>query len=390
MGNSSQLSRRSFLTRTAGAGLALGAGPTLLTACGGSSSSSGPLTFWNFYAPAKVAGGSVPASQSKWFDDLIATWNKSHKPQIKLQYIADYLNGSKLQTAFAAGKGPDIFLISPGDFLRYYNGGVLEDLTPHVTKEAQQDFFPNVMKTRTVDGKIHALPMEVEPMAFFYSVKAFEGAGLSEADVPKTWDDLLNVAHKLRTKKRFGVTFETTPGYYQDFTWYPFMWEGGADVVGPDGKTSAFDAKGTVDALRLWQESIKSGVAPRKFLGTGGNDILANLATGYTAIQNCGIWSISALKSKPRFEYGMFKLPTPPGGRYTTVLGGWAFVANAKGKDPEAAAKFCAWALGSMSDDSVRRVADWCVKAKSDIAPRKSSTDLATKEGGYSSAPMKF
>ncbi|HEX6444407.1 MAG TPA: sugar ABC transporter substrate-binding protein [Streptosporangiales bacterium] len=384
------LTRRGFLTRTAGAGVALGLGPTLLSACGGSSSSSSaPLTFWNFYGPAKVAGAGVPASQSKWFDDMVAAWNKSHKPKVKLQYIADYINGSKLQTAFAAGKGPDIFLISPGDFLRYYNGGVLKELTPYMSKEAQQDFYPSVMKTRTVDGKIYALPMEVEPMAFYYSVKAFESAGLSEADVPKTWDDLLNVAHKLRTKKRYGITFETAPGYYQNFTWYPFMWEAGADVVTPDGKSSAFDAKGTVEALKLWQDTIKAGVAPRKFLGTGGGDVVANLAAGYTAIQNCGIWGISALKGKPNFEYGVFKLPVPPGGTYATVLGGWAFVANAKGKNPDAAAKFCAWALGSMSEDSVRRVTDWCIKAKSDISPRKSATDLADKEGGYSSGVMK-
>ena len=43
----------------------------------------------------------------------------------------DYINGTKLPTAFASGQGPDIFLISPGDFLRYYNGGVLLDLTPY-------------------------------------------------------------------------------------------------------------------------------------------------------------------------------------------------------------------------------------------------------------------
>ena len=31
---------------------------------------------------------------------------------------------------FRLRRGPDIFIISPGDFLRYYNGGVLLDLTP--------------------------------------------------------------------------------------------------------------------------------------------------------------------------------------------------------------------------------------------------------------------
>ena len=77
----------------------------------------------------------------------------------------------------------------------------------------------------------------------------------------------------------------------------------------------------------------------------------------------------------PDFKYGVFKLPTPAGGKYVTVGGGWAFVANAKGKNPEAAGKFCAWALGSMAPDSIQRVVDWCTKAKSDMPPRQSALE---------------
>lgn len=56
-----------------------------------------------------------------------------------------------------------------------------------------------------------------------------------------------------------------------------------------------------------------------------------------------------------------------------TVGGGWAFVANAKGKNAETAGQFCAWALGSMSEDSIKRVVDWCTVAKSDMPPRNSA-----------------
>jgi multiple sugar transport system substrate-binding protein len=346
------------------------------------------LSFWQFYAPR----GGV-ASQSKWFEDCVAGWNATHDVKVELQYVPnnDYMNGSKLQTAFASGHGPDIFIISPGDFLRYANGGVLTDLTPYMEEEAKKDFFPNVMRTREVDGKIYGLPMEVEPMGMFYSVKAFEEAGLSEKDVPKTWDELLELAHKLTKGNRFGCLFETTPGYYQTFTWYPFMWQGGGDIVAPDGKKSAFNSPGTVQALKFWQDSIKQNVASRNFLGGGVWDVVANLAAGYCAIQNVGIWGISALRENAKdFQYGVFPLPLPPGGQPSSDLGGWAFVANAKGPNPEEAAKFCVWALGSMQEDSVQRVVDWCIKAKSDVSPRKSALDKATSAGGYDSAAMKM
>lgn len=385
-------SRRDFLKRAGYGGLAaLGTGSvaSVLSSCGeNTAGSSGPLSFWQFYAP----GGAVK-TQTQWFVDMVNSWNQSNKTQVKLNYIptTEYISGPKLQTAFASGQGPDIFIISPGDFLRYYNGGVLQDLTPHIDKTAQQDFYPDVMSTRTVDGKVYAIPMEVEPMAFYYSVDAFEKAGLNENDVPKTWDELLELGAKLKTSKRFGLLFETAPGYYQNFTWYPFMWQGGTEVIDSSGKKSGFNSQGAIQALQFWQDAVKRGIAPRTILGGGGGDIIANLAAGYCAIQNVGIWGASALsQNAPNYKYGVFKLPVPNGGTYKTVLGGWAFVANSKGKNPDEAARFCAWALASMQGDSVERGVNWISKAKSDIGPRASVMDQATKENAFAQGTMKF
>jgi multiple sugar transport system substrate-binding protein len=330
------------------------------------------LKFWQFYAP----GGGV-ATQSKWFEDVAKDWNASHDVKVELVYVPNnaYMDGTKLPTAFASGAGPDLFIISPGDFLRYYNGGVLLDLTPFMEEQARADFFPGVIANRMVNGKIYGLPFEVEPMAMFYSQDAFADAGLTEKDVPKTWDELLTVAKKLTNEKRFGVLFETNPGYYQNFTWYPFLWEAGGDFQTADGK-SAFNSPATVQALKFWQDSINMGVAPRKPLGGGAFASVENLASGYCAMQNVGIWAISQLKEgAPNFKYGVFRLPTPPGGKYLTIGGGWAFVANAKGANPKAAGEFCAWAVGSMKPDSVDRVVDWCTKAKSDMPPRQSALE---------------
>ena len=334
-----------------------------------------PLKFWQFYAP----GGQV-ASQVAWFEKTVADWNDSHAQKIELEYVpnSEYINGTKLATAFASGTGPDIFIISPGDFLRYYNGGVLHDLTPFISEEARADFPESVIANRMVDGKIYGIPMEVEPMAIYYSVKAFEEAGLNENDVPKTWEELLDVAQKLTTPERYGIVFETKPGYYQNFTWYPFMWQGGGEIQSEDGR-SAFDSPATVQALKFWQDAINLGVAPRQVLGYGANDATANLGSGYCAMQNVGIWAISQLTNNaPDMPFGVFPLPTPPGGRYVTVGGGWAFVANARGRNPDAAGEFCAWALASMEQGSIDRVVNWCTEAKSDMPPRNS----ALKAGG--------
>lgn len=379
-----RLSRRRLLA----AGSALAGGSLLpMPMISPARAQDAPLKFWQFYAP----GGAVPG-QVQWFQDMVKAWNDAEDVKIELEFVpgAQYVSGTKLQTAFAAGEGPDLFLISPGDFLRYYNGGALLDLAPYVAAEARADFYDTVIATRLVDQGLYGLPMEVEPMAIYYSVKAFQEAGIGEADIPKSWDQLLELAKRLTTDRRFGILFETNPGYYQNFTWYPFLWQGGGEIVGPDGK-SGFNSDAARAALKFWQDAVQQGVAPRKPLGTGGGDIAANLVSGFCAMNNVGIWGIAALRNAdPSFEYGVFKLPLPPGGTDRTIAGGWAFVANAQGRNPDAAGRFCAWAVGSMSADSIQRGVDWCTKAKSDMPPRKSVLAQAMAGDGYQSGAMKI
>lgn len=388
------ISRRGFLHRTGGALVAaVAAGPavSLVAACGSGDGSGNAkeLTFWNFYGPNEKTPTPQDKRLSSWFTKLTADWNTANDVKVNLHYIpvTEYISGSTLQTAFSSGQGPDIFLISPGDFLRYYNGGVLQDLTPHLSAEARSDYREGVLENRMVDGKVYGLPMEVEPLAMYYSVKAFESAGLSEADLPTTWDQLLGVAEKLTTNNRFGVMFETAPGYYQNFTWYPFMWMGGGNAV--QGNKSTFDSPATVQALKLWQDVVTRGLAPKKPQGNGGGDVTANLVAGYCAMQQTGIWSVSDLLGNNKdFQYGVFPLPSPPGGRVTTDLGGWAFVANAKGGNPDAAARFITWALGSTDKDGVERHRQWNTVIKTNLPPRKSVTQAAEAQGAFSSGAM--
>jgi len=178
------LNRRSLIKAGAGAATSLGLfGPSALPLISPRSAAAqgDALTFWQFYAP----GGRVQ-TQTTWFEETVAGWNAQNERQVELVYVpnSDYMDGTKLPTAFASGQGPDLFIISPGDFLRYYNGGVLQDLTPFMEQEAIDDFFPDVLASRIVDGKVYGLPMEVEPMAMYYDKAAWGEAGLADDCIP--------------------------------------------------------------------------------------------------------------------------------------------------------------------------------------------------------------
>ncbi len=101
------ISRRELLKRGGkGAAAAAVSSVFLPFALTGKAAVPKTLSFWQFYAPAKQVG-----TQSKWFEDCVKGWNATHDVKVELQFVPvqDYIGGSKLQTAFAAGQGPGYF-----------------------------------------------------------------------------------------------------------------------------------------------------------------------------------------------------------------------------------------------------------------------------------------
>lgn len=370
---------------------AAGSAGSLLAACGSDSGSGSgdarEISFWNFHGP-----DDQDSPRSQWIVELVEEWNRNNDVTVKLHYVpaADYVAGNALQVAFQSGPGPDIFLISAGDILRYANNDVLADLAPYVSDEAHADFNEAAMATRMDGDKVLALPSEISPLIMYYSVDAFESAGLSEADVPSTWEDMLDVAEQLTTADRFGVLFHPDPGYYQNFTWYPLLWAGGGDVVSQDGRSSTFDSEAAVAALGFWQDTVKRGVAPTSANGRGGSDIMANLVAGTCAMQNTTVALVENLRNEaPDFRFGIAGYPLPPGGEAVTCLGGWSYAANARGGNPEAAAEFIAWALADTSAEGIDRMRQWQTGVSTYMPVRRSVVDAAADEGYFEDAVLK-
>jgi multiple sugar transport system substrate-binding protein len=376
--NGSVISRRALL-RTGALLAGAAALPPALSACAPSAGAGGALDFWQWYAP-QSGGGYAVGKQNEWFATLLAQWRAHSGTELDLTYIpvSQYTEGTQLQAAFSAGQAPDLFIISPGDFLRYYNGGVLDDLTDALGPLAD-DFYTSALATRSVDGRIFALPMENEPLAMFYDVAAFEQAGLAEGDIPRTWDQLLTVAERLRTRQRYGLVLETNPTVYQVFCWYPFLWQAGGEVV--EGTRSVFDSPATVRALTLWQEVVDRDLAPRTTQGGGGGDLVSNLAAGYGAMQQMTVpGSMFLDEGAPNFRYGMFPLPAPdPAIPALTCMGGWAICVNKHSPRAKQAAEFAVWAVAGP--DSRARMVEWAFDAKKTLPARRSVMEEAVGQG---------
>ena len=384
----SQFTRRQALQFGAGA-LGATAAAGSLAACGSGSGGGGgsSMSLWNFYGPDPAGSTS-----SDWIEGLAEDWNADHDVQLDLRYMPNkqYMDGTTLQTAFTSGEGPDLFFISPGDFLRYANGGALLDLSPAITDEMRSDFTPGSLEARSDGDSVLAVPFSAEPLAMFYSVEAFEKAGLSEGDIPETWDQFLDIAEKLTTPDMFGALMEPAPGYYQNFTWYPFVWQGGQEFFDDSGNPT-FDTPAVHAALGFWQDLVENGLAPRQSQGTGANEVYTNLGAGTVAMQQSGIWGIAQMaENMPDFEYGVFHLPTPEGGERVTAVGGWAVAANAAGSNTDAAAEFVTWAYASDEPAQIERLVEWNTSAESNIPCRTSVIDAANEKGAYDDGALRY
>ncbi|MBP7060641.1 MAG: extracellular solute-binding protein [Candidatus Moranbacteria bacterium] len=108
-----------------------------------------------------------------------------------------------LINAFAAGKGPDIFMIRNAwrapfeDKLAAAPAGVLSE-------KEYRDAFADVVATDFIgtENKIFGVPLSVDSLALYYNKDIFNAAGITKA--PETWDEIAAISQKLTTLDQFG------------------------------------------------------------------------------------------------------------------------------------------------------------------------------------------
>lgn len=317
------------------------------------------LQFWDFHTEA----------EEEFFRKMVDEYNKS-QDRVVIEYSTynqtDYTT-TKLPTGFASGAGPDIYMISPGDFMKFAKSGLMADLTPYFPEGSKEDFLPASLEAVTVDGKIMALPFELETLGLYYNEKMLNDAGVA---VPKTWDELYAAAKALTTDKVAGLILPPDKGPYMNFIWYPFLWQQGGNVLSEDGSTSTFNSPEAAKALDYWGRFFQEGISPAK-LQQGPWEI-DHLGNETAAMQIVGTWAVNRAEEVfPNVPIKLAPIPTPEGGTPATDAGGWKFAVNGKGEHVDEAAKFIMWVF---AEDPARAL-EWCTEIKFAYSPRQSVVD---------------
>ncbi len=137
-------------------------------------------------------------------DRYIAEFEASH-PNVKINVTRQASTKliELIQTAFAAGEGPDVFNLSINDEYPYIVAGRVAPMDYEAAgfadAQAVQDaYLAGMIDPVTYEGEVYGLPLELTNWSIFINKKVFRDAGLDpEKDYPKTWEEMVEVSQKI-------------------------------------------------------------------------------------------------------------------------------------------------------------------------------------------------
>jgi multiple sugar transport system substrate-binding protein len=238
----------------------------------------------------------------------VAAWSSSSGVKATVQAASNL--PQQLSQGFAARKPADVFYLGAGDFASYAKQGSLLAYGDQLKNKS--DFYPSLVKNFTYDGKFYCAPKDFSTLQLEINTKMWKAAGLTDSDVPTTWDQLATVAKKLTRGKVAGLV---TSNEYQRLG--AFMVQAGGNLTNDDNTKATVDSDANKTALTFVQKGLKDGWWKlTKDVGAGwGGEAFGK---GLAAMTIEGNWISGAMTSDfPDVDYKVVPLPEGPAGKGT-------------------------------------------------------------------------
>ena len=256
---------------------------------------------------------------------LLDQCGKQNGVTIQRQVVPD-LRTKLLQLA-GSHAVPDLVLMDNPDLQQLAATGALADLGTAGVSTA--GLYPNIVAAGEYQGKLYGLAPGVNALALFYNTKLFTAAGLRP---PKTWNDLTADAAKLTTGAQHGIGFAVPATEEGSFQFEAFFLSAGADL-------KTLNSAQAVSALRLLQNLVNSGSAPKDVLSWTQANVEEQFANGSLAMMVNGPWQLPQLAKANMTDFAVVPIPVPDsGGTASGALGGEVWAAGNNGKTAKAAA----------------------------------------------------
>jgi multiple sugar transport system substrate-binding protein len=310
------------------------------------------------------------------FKTVKTEFEKSHPGvKVELQPISADDDDYKTKLALSqrsAETAPDVFYEDTTNVRSDADAGYLLKLDKYVDKWADWSKFNAGAKTagKGDDGSIYSVSLGTDTRAIWYNKTVLEKAGVAVPWQPKSWDDILSTARKIKAAEPGVVPFNLYAGtgtgegtVMQGFYELLYGTDKGANALyDEDSKKWVAGSKGFIDSLNFVQTlySEKLAVTPAEALDANvwkkvfgelfpqdklGATVEGSYSPSFWVKGGSYEWADYATKM------GVATFPTQhgqkPGG--VSLSGGWTLAVGAKSKSPQLAFDFLALALNKKN-----------------------------------------
>ena len=284
-------------------------------------------------------------------DALVEQFNEAHD-DVQIVY-EDVLTGTftennqKVRIALENEAGPDVLggvdvganlqaLVSTGqvrDLTEYYRASGLIERIP-----------PNLLAQVTIEGRIYAIPQNMESVGVFYNKDVFAEL---ELEVPTTQEEYIDVLEAVKDAGYFGYTMGLAGGWPSALMASMFMYSSaGSEYIDVLGGTQPWtECDNCLDGLNAFYGMVANGYANPDPLGIDYNQSLDLFYQQINVMVLNGPWFIDdAMAAEPEFEIGFFYLPAVNPNTDIKTLGGiGGSIIVAEYADVDAAFKVVEW-----------------------------------------------
>jgi multiple sugar transport system substrate-binding protein len=298
------------------------------------------LTLWQ---------GVNPPPNRDVLQKLVDQFNQEH-PKIQVESLYVGQGDQQLPKILAAIVGnavPDLLWYAPmltGQLVELNAIRPLDDWWQKLPIRSEVD--PALLESMQLENHVWSVPFGTNNVGIFYRPSLFQAAGITKP--PETWEALRQVARQLTRDTngdgrpdQHGLLLPLGKGEWTVFTWLPFMWSGGGELVpGPGERTDVgtrgqgdaessqpniqhstlnIDLKnpGAIAALELWRTLVQDGSAILS--GPERGYELDGFLAGKVAMQLTGPWTLGQLQTTG-VDFAV--MPIPTGAKQATAVGG--------------------------------------------------------------------
>jgi multiple sugar transport system substrate-binding protein len=248
----------------------------------------------------------------------------------------------------------------------FARAGWLEEVSHLLAPGEENAFFPGPMQAVTYEGKPYAIPWYIDAGLLYYRKDVLKRYGRR---VPRTWQELVDTAKYITERERQLYGFIWQGKQYEGLVCnvLEYFWSNGGGVL-RDGRV-VIDSQQNREALAFVRDLIaKYGVTPplvttsteettRRLFGSGKALFMRNWPYAYDIFQRTD--------SSVRGKAGVAALPSFPGGRPASTLGGWQLGINRFSHNREAAEKFVQFLTSPSAQKELARTVGYKPTRKS-------------------------